>query len=214
MITGLNNLDLLLILILFIGALIGLVRGALAQLISAISIWLGLVVTLWLYKPFSFRILQGIGMSKNSADTLAFFILLIVFFNAVRLLVRYLTVPPEERKRKKKSKEDPLADAAKSATERFVLGPLNALGGVVMGLILTILWVAIVMGALQFILQDAVFEAGVPKPGLARELKQSLLVRSFFNQVLWVLAQSVDFFIPKNADIFRVVLGKILGTTG
>lgn len=212
-IAGLNNLDLLLIVILFIGALIGLVRGPLPQIISIVSIWLALVVTLWLYKMLSFRILQGLGMGADAADALAFVILLIVSFNGIRLIIRYLTVPPEERKRRKKSKEDPLADAAKSATERFVIGPLSALGGMVMGLILTTLWVAIILGALQFILQDAVFEAGLPKPGLARELKQSVLVASFFNRVLWLLAQSVDFFIPKNADIFKVVLGKILGTT-
>jgi hypothetical protein len=210
----LNNLDLLLIVILFVGVLIGLVRGMMPQLISAVSIWLGLVITLWLYKPFSFRILQGLGIGKTGADTLSFFILLIVFFNAVRLLVNYLSKPPEEKIQKKKSKDDPLAEAAKTTTERFVIGPLNALGGMAMGFILITLWMAIILGAFQFILQDALFEAGVPKPGLTRELKQSMLVRSYFNQVLWVLAQSVDLFIPKNADIFKVVLMKILGTTG
>ncbi len=211
---NLNNLDLLLIVILFIGVLVGLVRGVLPQVISAVSIWLGLVITLWLYKPFSFRILQGLGIGKMGADTVSFFILLIVFFNGVRLLVNYLSKPPEEKIQKKQSKDDPLAEAAKTTTERFVIGPLNALGGMVMGFILTTLWMAIILGAFQFILQDALFEAGVPEPGLARELQQSALVRFYFNQVLWAIVQSVDLFIPRNADIFKVVLMKILGTTG
>jgi uncharacterized membrane protein required for colicin V production len=214
MLAGFNNLDFALLLLLFIGMLIGMIRGALSQTVSAVSIWLGLVATLWLYKVFSFRILQGLGLARIGADTLAFFILLIVFFNAFRLLVRYLTKPPEEKKKRKKDKDDPLAEAAKSATERFVIGPLNAIGGMAMGFVLTTLWMAIILGVLQFILQDALFEAGVPRPGLARELRQSFLVASYFNQVLWYLSQSVDFFVPRNADIFKTVLAQILGTTG
>lgn len=213
-IAGLNNLDLALIIILFVGILIGLLRGILPQIVSIISIWLGLVATLWLYKTFSFRILQGLELGKTASDTMAFIILLIVFFNGIRLVVRYLTVPPEEKKRKRMSEDDPLMEATKSATERFVIGPLNAIGGMAMGFALTTLWMAVILGVLQFILQDALFEAGVPRPGLARQLRQSVLVHSYFNQVLWGLSQSVDFFIPKNADIFRTVLARILGTAG
>ena len=103
---GLNTLDLLLLVILFIGILAGFVRGAISQLVSVVSIWLGLVATLWLYKPLSERILQpevsGFGIAKTPADVLAFVILLLVFFNAFRLLVKYLAVPPEEKKRKKR----------------------------------------------------------------------------------------------------------------
>lgn len=204
---GLNTLDFLLILFLFIGMLIGLVRGVMPQVVSLMSIWLGLVVTLWLYKPFSFRILQGVGFAKSTADTLSFLILITVFFNAVRLVVRYLTVPPEERKKKKKDPDDPLAEAAKTATEKYVLGPLKALGGMVLGLVLMTLWLSLILGLLQFIFQDALFEGGaVPRTGLRNELRYSLLVDYYFNPVLWGLAQSVDFFIPKNADIFRSLL--------
>lgn len=213
-IAGLNNLDLALIIILFVGILIGLMRGILPQVVSIISIWLGLVATLWLYKTFSVRILQGLELGQTASDTLAFIILLIVFFNGIRLVVRYLTVPPEERKRKRMSEDDPLLEATKSATERFVIGPLNAIGGMAMGFILITLWMAVILGVLQFILQDALFEAGVPRPGLARQLRQSVLVHAYFNQVLWGLSQSVDLFIPKNADIFRTVLARILGTAG
>lgn len=211
-IAGLNNLDLVLIVILFIGILIGLIRGTLPQVVSAISIWLGLIITLWLYKIFSFRILQGLGLGKTASDTMAFIILLIVFFNVVRLVVRYLTVPPEEKKRKKMSKDDPLVEATKSATERFIIGPLNALGGMAMGFVLTTLWLAVILGVLQFILQDALFEAGVPRPGLARQLRQSFLVHGYFNQILWGLSRSLELFIPSSADIFKVVLIKILGS--
>ena len=215
-IAGLNTLDLLLIVILFVGVLIGFIRGAVSQLISAVSIWLGLVVTLWLYKPFSERIIQdSLGIGKVGGDTLAFLILLLVFFNAFRLLVKALSTPPEERKKKKKKdSEDPLAEAAKTTTER-ITGCFNSLGGMAMGFILTTLWIALILGVIQFIFQPT--GTDVPYSGFSRGLVANLrtsTLRPMFNSVLWALSQSVDLFVPKNADIFKVVLRTIIGTTG
>lgn len=212
-VVGLNTLDLLLIVILIVGILAGFVRGALSQLISVISIWLGLVTTLWLYKGLSERILQpdtsGFGMAKTPADVLAFLILLIVFFNAFRLLVRYLAVPPEEKKRKprKRGKVGPVEEVKPSGTQRFVTGPINAIGGLAMGFILTTLWLALILGIFQFIFQPT--GTDVPYSGFTRgfvtNLRQSSLL-PFFNGVLAAVVQSVDLFVPKNADILKAFL--------
>jgi uncharacterized membrane protein required for colicin V production len=204
---GLNTLDLLLIVIVFIGILIGLVRGTIPQVISLASIWLGLVVALWLYKIFSFRILQGLGMNKVGADTLAFIVVMIVCFHAVRLVVKMLTTPPESKKKRKKSQDDPLAEAAKTATERFVIGPLNMLGGMTMGFILSVLWVALFLGVTQFLFQpfDAPGQVGNFTTRMNIQLNSSVLV-PIFNSVLWLIVQSVDLFVPSDADIFRKVV--------
>jgi len=102
---GLNLLDYLLLFILFLGAVVGFLRGAVPQIISVASIWLGLLASLWLYRPLSNNILQGLGLPKIFSDTMAFLILLIIFFHAIRLIVKALTVPPEEKKKKiKRSK--------------------------------------------------------------------------------------------------------------
>lgn len=204
-IVGLNTLDLLIIVILLIGTLIGLTRGALAQIASAISIWLGLVAALWLYRPFSINILQGLGVGSRASDTLAFVVLLIVFFNAFRLIVRYLTKPPEEKKRKKMSRHDPLAEAAKSASQR-VAGIFQLLGGMVMGFILTTFWLTIYLAVIQFSLQT------VTSGGLVSNLRTSTLV-PVFNNILSALVVSVDLFVPKNANILKAVLLKIVETS-
>ncbi|MEW5957121.1 MAG: CvpA family protein [Chloroflexota bacterium] len=213
---GLNNLDLLLIVFLFIGVMIGFVRGILPQLISLASIWLGLVATLWLYKLFSERIIQdALGLGETGGDTLAFLTLLVIFFNAFRLIVRALSTPPEERRKKRrKDPDDPLAEAAKSFSERMA-GFVNALGGMVLGFVLTMLWLALLLGVLQFIFQPT--GTDVPYSGFAGGLVTNLrtsFLRPYFNSVLWLLSQSVDLFIPKNADIFRTVLRTIVETTG
>ncbi len=210
-ILGLNALDLLLIVILFLGVLFGFMRGALVQVFALISIWLGLVTTLWLYKPFSIRMLQaenGLNMSKTGADTLAFLILLLVFYNLYNLGVKYLSKPPEERKKKKKkkSKIGPIEDITPPPMQRFVYGPINALGGILMGFIMTTLWLALFLGVLQFIFQPTTTGAQVPGSGFAQELLKNLqnsLLLPWFNVVLAWLVASVDLFVPTNADILK-----------
>lgn len=210
---GLNTLDLLLLVILFIGILAGFVRGAVPQIVSLVSIWLGLVATLWLYKPLSEQILQpetsGFGMAKLPSDVLAFLVLLLVFFNAFRLLVKYLAVPPEEKKKKRRRKGlvGVPEEVAPSAIQRFIIGPLNALGGIVMGFILTTLWLALILGVIQFIFQPT--RTDIPYSGFTNGLVTNLrtsMTLPYFNQVLGAVVQSVDLFVPRNADILRGVL--------
>ncbi len=211
----LNALDLLLIVILFIGIMVGFVRGAVPQIISVASIWLGLLVTLWLYRLFSKWILQGVGFNANSADTMAFLILLIVFFNAIRLIVKSLTTSPERKKKKgAKNPDDPLDEAPRSARDRYVIGPLNAVGGMFMGFVLTTLWVAIILGVFQFSFQVEVSNVpgvGVSGRGMANQLQGSALV-PYFNRVLWLLVQSLSFFVlDPSADILERVVDQVTG---
>jgi hypothetical protein len=213
---GLNTLDLLLLLLLFIGMMVGFVRGAVSQIVSMVAIWLGLVTTLWLYRPLSERIVQEIlPMGKIGGDTLAFVFLLMVFFAGFNIIIKKLAVPPEEKKKKRrKDADDPLAEAAKTTSER-VAGCLNAVGGIAMGFLLTVLWLALLVGVLQFIFQDT--GTSVPYTGFSRGLVSNMrtsLLLPWFNQVVWALAASLRFFIPKNADLFEIVLQQILGSTG
>ncbi len=207
---GLNTLDLLLIVLLFIGLLVGMVRGTAPQIISIVSIWLGLFATLWLYKLFSRNILQGLGMGPVGSDVLSFLLILFVTFQSIRLLVKMLSTPPEDRKKKKKDQDDPLVEAPRTAMDRFVFGPLNLLGGMVLGVVLMSLWLAIILGALQFIFQpsDVPAEVGTFTRRMTAQFNTSTLM-PMFNSILWGLSWSLDFFIPRDADIFRKVLSFI-----
>jgi len=132
-----------------------------------------------------------------------------VFFNAIRIIIKLISTPPEERKQKKKSKEDPLAEAARSATQRFVIGPLNLLGGAVLGVILMALWLAIILGVMQFLFQPADVPAGGGfSARMSLNMRTSALL-PVFNQILAWLVWSVSFFVPKNATILKDVLGFI-----
>lgn len=214
---GLNVLDLFLLFLLFIGLLIGLLRGVFPQIISLLSIWLALLASLWTYKLFSENILQGLDIGRLTSDTISFLTMLFIFFQAVRLVIKYLLAPPEEKKKapKKAGRIGPIEAPQRTATQRFVIGPINALAGMFLGVLLTALWLAIILGAFQFFFQDAVFDTQTPAgnigaPGLASQLRSSTLIY-YFNLILWALVQSVSLFVlDRSANILQTVVDFVL----
>jgi len=72
---------------------------------------------------------------------------------------------------------------------------------------LNTLWIALILGVLQFIFQPTgtdVPYSGFSK-GLVNNLRSSALL-PVFNMVLNVIVQSVDLFVPRNADILKSFL--------
>lgn len=216
-IAGLNLLDYLLIFILFLGAVVGFLRGAVPQIISLASIWLGLLGSLWLYRPLSDNILQGLDFPKTGSDTMAFLILLVIFFHAIRLIVKSLTVPPEEKKKKPRRRGKVGVEEeqfVKTATQRYITGPLQAFGGIFMGIVLTALWTALILGVFQFLLQVNVSEAteggaASAGSGLSAMLRTSGLL-FYFNQILRLVVRSVSLFvIDSGPNILEVVINGI-----
>lgn len=216
-ILGLNTLDFLLIFLLFIGILIGFVRGLGPQLMSAASIWFGMLVALWLYRPFSNRILQGLEWSKIISDTVAFLVMLFVSFIVIRLIVRYLTKPPEEKVRpiKKKGRVGPVEPPPPSAMQRYVFGPVSTIGSMILGFVLMAVWLAIYLGVAQFFFQAGAFEAtGVAQPGIVGQLQSSALI-PYFNYILWLLVRSLSLFVfDEGANILEVVVNRAFTTGG
>lgn len=187
-----NELDLLIALILVLGTLSGLIRGAGKLLISLLSLWLSLIISLWLFKPLSDIIIGGmvekmsIQMSTAARDILAFLALLILISNLISLVVNLTTVPPEERKRKRTSD---LEEIVEKGTQRFIIGPLNYLGGLVLGFVWTVFWLSLLLAMVQFALSAA------PDSALAATVHSSLLI-GIFNNVLGYVYLSIKFFIP------------------
>ena len=221
-IVGLNFLDLFLLFILFLSGIVGMLRGIGTQLASAASIWLGMLISLWTYRILSVNIfLESEFFGKTSSDAMAFMIMFLVSFHAIRLVIRYLTKPPEEKKKKpkKKGQVGPIDDKPKiRPVQRYIYGPLGLLGGAVLGVILATLWTAIILGVLQFFFQvDVTGVPGggaVPGVGLVNQIRTSVLV-PFFNRVLLFLVQSLDLFVlDDSATILKQVVGGAFGGDG
>ncbi|HRV93389.1 MAG TPA: CvpA family protein [Anaerolineae bacterium] len=216
-IVGLNTLDLLLIFLVFIGLLIGFFRGVGPQLQSLASIWFGLLLALWLYRPFSNRILQGLELTKVVSDTLAFLLMLFVSYHAIRLIVRYLTKPPEQKVTpiKKKGRVGPVEPPKPSALKRLVVGPVGTILSMILGVVLAIVWIAIFMGVAQFFFQTGAFSAsGVNQPGLTSQIQSSTLV-PYFNRVLYVIVQSLSLFVlDEGPNILESVVNNVVPPAG
>ncbi len=204
------EIDIILIIVLLIGALIGMVRGAMPQLIAAVSIWFAMVIALWLYAPLSRQIIGGVFQtwSPQTTDTISFFVLFLIFAFFIRIGVTYVIFPPEdeerrrkeEAKRRKKREREGLDEPA---LQRFVLGPLNILGGLILGVVLTIFWWSISLGLLQFILQPELLQ-GVSGflVNVSIQLRVSLLVDTIFNEALYWLFNSITLFSPPQGTVF------------
>jgi uncharacterized membrane protein required for colicin V production len=190
-----NALDFLLIFFLVVGAMWGLVRGAGKLLIGLFSLYVGLVIALWLYRPLAafFRDLLP-AMSLQGSQALAFVVILFVSVNAIGFLTRFFTTPPEERKRKQRGE---LQEAVTKSGQRFVTGPLNQLLGLVLGIIVAAIWISLILAVLQFVLRSG-FATGGSVGAFRRQLGTSELV-PWFNYALALFYSAVGFWIPGDA---------------
>ena len=94
-----------------------------------------------------------------------------------------------------------------SPMKRYVYGPLLLFSGAILGVILTTVWTAIILGVLQFFFQvDVTQVTGGTGQGLVAQLKGSSLV-PVFNNVLFFLVRSLELFIlDDSADILKRVV--------
>ena len=200
-----NALDFLLIFFLLVGALWGLLRGAGKLLIGLFSLYVGLVIALWLYRPLAafFRDLLP-EMSVPGSQALAFVIILFVSVNSISYLTRVFATPPEERKRKQRSD---LQEAVAEGGQRFLTGPLNQLLGLILGIVVAVVWISVILAALQFVLRSGLPVSGVGE--VRRQVETSTFV-PWFNYALSLIYLAVSFWIPGDVpNIFSGLLEQL-----
>ena len=202
----LNAFDLLIIVFLFCGIIYGAFRGASRQLIGLLSAWLGLIICLWLYLPFSRRILKGLFVKKAETanvsnvvfDTFSFIMLLILFAVIVQVIFLLTTKSPEEKTGNRGK------HFTERAEQRQSISVLNVFGGLFTGFVVTLVWLSIFMAPVQ----HAVFSFGGGGfiGGLRNAMATSALL-PLFRQVLGGIYWSISFFIPGGLPlIFRSFL--------
>lgn len=190
-----NALDYLLIFLLVIGTFWGMMRGVIKLLIGIFSLYVGLVIALLLYQPLAgfFRSLLT-SLSVTGSEAIAFAFLLIVCVNVLDFLTRLLSTPPEQRRRQSRS---PLEDVEESRLRRFVIGMPAMLVGLVIGLVVTAVWMSLGLAILQFLLKTG----GPTMGGIARDLRDQMATSALinvFNYVLYLVYQSVSFWLPQH----------------
>ncbi len=186
-------LDYMLIFFLILGTLVGLLRGPGKQLIGLFSLYVGLIISLWLYRPLA-NYLRSLlpGMSDIGSEALAFVFLLLVLVNGFTFFTEYFSTPPEERRRKKRGD---VQEAVAQTGQRFLTGPLSQMAGLAVGFVVTIVWISLLLAVLQFVVQSTWPVADGMRLGLQGELGVSAL-KPTFNQILAIIYRSVRIWVP------------------
>ncbi len=195
-----NFVDYMLILILLVGAGYGAAKGPVRQLTGLVSIWLGLIISLWLYKPFSVKILGGVFKTASPLvlDSFSFITLLILFTAIVQGIFIFTTKAPEEKRKKGKKDLNEMLDRVDKGLNFSIL---NALGGLLMGFLVTAVWLSIFLAIIQYFLS-----AGVGSGAFSVQLSHAALLPYFSLLLNWVY-MSVKLFIPKQLPaIFTALL--------
>ena len=192
---SLNAFDLLLLVFLLIGVMYGALRGAGRQLMGIISAWLGLIVCLWLYIPFSRRILMGLFKNAEPSvartaifDTFAFIMLLIIFAGLIQFIIIQTTKSPEERT------DGSGKSFAEKANDNTTINVGKTLGGIVMGFIITTIWLSVFIAPIRFAIFNVESTNGFVL-GLRGAMNTSGLL-PYLASVLRLIYVSIQLFIP------------------
>jgi uncharacterized membrane protein required for colicin V production len=193
---NLNSLDVLLLLVLMLGATYASLQGITRLLISVFCLYLSLVLALLLYLPLA-NFLQRLipAFSVVGSQALAFAFILFTVFNATNFLTRFATPSEEERRRRTTPLPDTLSDmSARALLQRFVVGPLAIMVSFAIGLLISVATLSLIMAVVQHILvTDAAVGGGI----MRQNLRTSALL-PMFNSVLLTLYRAVDIWLPSS----------------
>ena len=201
-----NMLDYLLLFLLVMGSLWGLLAGAGRLLVGLFSLYVGLVISLLLYQPLAGFLRDLLpGMSITGSESLAFVFLLLTFVNGLSFVTRYFGTPPEERRKKKRGR---VQEAVAKEGTRFLTGPLNQLGGLVVGFVVTIVWLSIMMAVFQFAVKAGWPTANSVRAAVEQQISTSALLW-MSNYALYLIYRSVSIWVPGELpSIFRGLLSQ------
>jgi hypothetical protein len=189
-----NGFDFLIFGFIVFGSLLGFFQGVLRQVINLVSIYVAIVLALFLYRPFGSALgLIAPGMAVSARETLAFAIILIFINTFITFNARELTIDP------KPAKEGIEAEIAQSLVtrlgRRLLLAPLNHLGGLAFAFISSCVWVGLIVIMLRFVMQE-------PWPGydairvlFVNGLRTSALAR-FAEWPILIIRNSVQIWTP------------------
>jgi uncharacterized membrane protein required for colicin V production len=202
-----NSFDYLVILFLLLGTIWGLLRGVGKLLVGLLSLYVGLVLSLLLYRPLANWLRDVLhGMSISGSETLAFVFMLILCVGLFNVLTRFFVTPPEERKRKKKGE---VQEEVEKQGVRFIIGPLNQVAGMVVGFAVTVVWLSLLLAALQFSLRAGGGALGSAGVNLRQQMLNSVMVY-MSNYVLFYIYKSVSWMPGDVPSIFADIVGQFV----
>jgi hypothetical protein len=189
-----NTLDYLLVLILVLGTFGSLARGPTRALIGILSLYVGLVFSLLLYQPLAGWLRQlSPSMSVPTAEALAFIGLLMVSTGILDVATRFLETPAWERRLTRRGTGR--QGIVRSRMRRLLVRLPTLLLALVVGFVVTAIWISLGLAILQYLVKTGAPAAGTLAGSLSQQISTSALVPAF-NYALYRVYQSVSFWLP------------------
>ncbi len=185
-----------LVFLIVIGAMLwGMFRGAVRQFIGLLGLYVAIVASLWFYPNLAILVGKLMpNISQSGRETVAFLFLFILVSNIVSAMVRSIFVtPPEERKRKKP--RGGMTEAMAKTVQRFILAPLNLLGGMAFALISACVWISLVLALLRYSLAVPWLAYDGVRVFMFQGLLESNLA-SIFDRILQIVYAAVSPWVP------------------
>ncbi|MFQ5613984.1 MAG: CvpA family protein [Anaerolineae bacterium] len=192
----LNWLDLILVGFLIIAALFGMLRGVKRQIVTFLGIGAALLASLGLYQeltPYIGRLFRE--LSASGREAIAFLFLFIFISNAISYALRTTFIPPETRLRAGPLDDHSLGGALKRLVWRFIISPLNLLGGMFLAFVSTAIWLSLLLAVTQFSLRTPWGMRDDVRFFFLRGIAESQFTQSF-NVIFWTTSNTINTWLP------------------
>lgn len=184
-----NPFDLLVAMIFLVGLFYGVFNDAFKQMFGLVKTWLGLIVALWLYNPFSEHILQGIwpDTAPIILDCFALLLLILAYgvlwqigaaFRAEIHAYRRTSYVPIIQKMNTLDQEDHFEKTMKVA------------GGMLMSLVSTTIWISLGTVAMRQLL------VLIPLGSSVQQHVDTAAVTPYVYEIVLLIYSSVALFVP------------------
>ena len=170
----LNPFDVLIALALLAGVALGFVRGLVRMALSLLVLYVAAVLALTLHRPAGNWIIYLFGLPRNVSQGMAFILILILTSVIINFVLR-------------RTYKD---------TELPGIRQIDQLGGLVIGFLVTCIWIGLVILVVAFLLRTPVSDEATFQMNLTAYFRSSALIPIFY-RILPIAVATLRPWLPK-----------------
>jgi hypothetical protein len=202
-----NELDYLLLLIIFIGAVRGVFRGWARPLISLGCLYVSMVLAIGLHQRIGGFIGMVINMGESINVTVGFLLTLLATYFLLRLALWQLTLKTRQDKAKKPISLKDMAIKQAGENRGVFSAPLDVIGGFLLGGVLFFIWASLITSVIGYAFSSAWPAYNEWRVMFAVQLSSSS-IKPLMHDMTRLIYRSISIWFPDQLpSIFRSLYG-------